>query len=219
MRALAPDPAARFATMRDLQVALESYARRAGLALSTVSLAGLMAQSFAAEIAAWHAAQRAGKTLGDHLAARPAAAAPTAGERTATDAFATSAGRRRSARVGRAAAVVALVGAFALAGGLARQAPALGAEPPDSRHGAGTASRRARPCGRARPSHAGGGLGARRRARAPGPAPSRARHAAPGTGAAGARARITPANLGSRFTATAIGGHPLSRQRRGRGIT
>src|SRR5205814_675449 len=97
----------RFATMREMQVALEAFARQASLALSSVSLAALMAQSFAAEIAAWHQAQRAGKTLGDHLAARPAAA-PADGERTATDAFAATAPRhRRGPRIGRAATVVA----------------------------------------------------------------------------------------------------------------
>ncbi|MFL5304896.1 MAG: serine/threonine-protein kinase, partial [Polyangia bacterium] len=119
MRALAPDPEARFATMRELQVALEGFARDAGLALSTVSLAALMQDLFASELAAWHAAQRAGKTLGDHLAARAVpAAAPT--ERTATDAFATAAGRPRSgARVRRALGLAAFAALFAVAGALA----------------------------------------------------------------------------------------------------
>ena len=78
MRALAPDPDARFATMRELQVALEGFARDAGVALSSVNLAALMQELFASELAAWHEAQRAGKTLGDHLAA-PARARPSPG--------------------------------------------------------------------------------------------------------------------------------------------
>jgi tRNA A-37 threonylcarbamoyl transferase component Bud32 len=121
MRALAPEPAERFATMRELQVALEGYAREAGLALSTVGLAGLMKDLFADELEAWHAAQRAGKTLGDHLAASPAPARDPAGEeRTATDAFAkTTRQKPARARLMRALALTAFAAVFATAGGLA----------------------------------------------------------------------------------------------------
>ena len=42
MRALAPDPDDRFQTMQALQIALESFARASGLALSTVALAAFM---------------------------------------------------------------------------------------------------------------------------------------------------------------------------------
>jgi hypothetical protein len=121
MRALAPDPAERFATMRDLQVALEGFAREAGLALSTVGLAALMNDLFADELAAWHAAQRAGKTLGDHLAASTAPARDLrTEERTATDAFGKTLPQRR-ARTGvlRALALAAFAAVFATAGGLA----------------------------------------------------------------------------------------------------
>ncbi|HVZ86604.1 MAG TPA: serine/threonine-protein kinase, partial [Polyangia bacterium] len=91
MRALAPDPADRYPTMRALQLALEAYAREASLPVSTAALAALMNELFADELAAWHVAQRAGKSLGEHLAAGPTG--PRAGdpgspvERTATDAF------------------------------------------------------------------------------------------------------------------------------------
>ena len=76
MRALAPDADDRFPTMQALQIALESFARAAGLALSTVALAAFVQELFADELAAWRAAQRAGKSLGEHLAAQPAASSP-----------------------------------------------------------------------------------------------------------------------------------------------
>src|SRR6188768_3476466 len=65
MRALAPDADDRFPTMQALQIALESFARAAGLALSSVALAGYVQQLFAEELAAWQAAQREGKSLGE----------------------------------------------------------------------------------------------------------------------------------------------------------
>jgi tRNA A-37 threonylcarbamoyl transferase component Bud32 len=135
MRALAPDPADRFPTMQSLQVALEAFAREASLPVSTVALGGLMQTLFAEELAAWRAAERAGKSLAEHLAARPVAL-PSQGkqdERTATDAFAPT--RLRASGRRRWTNVLALTGfacVFALAGGLfakkwksaAEQAPA-----------------------------------------------------------------------------------------------
>jgi tRNA A-37 threonylcarbamoyl transferase component Bud32 len=122
MRALAPDPDDRYPTMRALQVALEAYAREAGLPVSTVALAGLMKDLFADELAAWHEAQRAGKSLAEYLAAGPTGArAADPIERTATDAFGPTrrhvpaAGRRWT----RALGLVAFAALFALAGGLA----------------------------------------------------------------------------------------------------
>ena len=121
MRALAPDPADRFQTMQELQVALESYARGAGIVVSTVTLAAFVQELFAEELAAWRAAQREGKTLGEHLAAQAGGAAPAAAgraavDRTATDAFGGGRAGARGARrwlwpVASAAAI-----AFALAG-------------------------------------------------------------------------------------------------------
>ena len=88
MRALAPDPGDRYPTMQALQVALETFAREAGISVSTVALGGLMQQLFAEDLAAWHEAERAGKSLGEHLAARTVTVRAGAdGERTATDAF------------------------------------------------------------------------------------------------------------------------------------
>jgi serine/threonine protein kinase len=103
MRALAPEPGDRFPTMQALQVALESFARDAGLDPSTVALGAFMQGLFADEIAAWHAAEREDPS-----------------ERTATDAFAqtgpSTAGRRRLRGAFATAGFIAL---SALAGGLA----------------------------------------------------------------------------------------------------
>ncbi len=140
MRALAPEPGDRFATMRELQVALEGFAREAGLALSTVGLTALMNDLFADELEAWHAAQRAGKTLGDHLAASPAPARDLPGEeRTATDAFAkTTRQRPVRARLVRGLALAAFAAVFAVAGGVVakrwrtdRVAPVVSRPAPD----------------------------------------------------------------------------------------
>src|SRR5262245_17762625 len=117
LRALAPEPNDRFQTMQELQIALESFARASGLALSTVSLASFVQQLFGEELAAWRAAQREGKTLGEHLAAKPAVVASSdPAERTATDAFGTT--RRlevQRRRRQRTALIAGLVGACGLA--------------------------------------------------------------------------------------------------------
>ncbi|HVX96529.1 MAG TPA: serine/threonine-protein kinase [Polyangia bacterium] len=86
MRALARDPAARTPTAQALQLELEAFARQERLEVSTVALGALMQRLFADELAAWREAQRAGKSLGDHLAELQARR--PAGPRTATDAFA-----------------------------------------------------------------------------------------------------------------------------------
>jgi serine/threonine protein kinase len=121
MRALAPDPGQRFPTMQAMQVALEQFARDASLPVSTVALGALMQELFSEELAAWHEAQRAGKSLGEHLAARPVTIhSGDPGERTATDAFGPT--RRRAPAGGRwirALGLSAFAAVFALAGGLA----------------------------------------------------------------------------------------------------
>jgi serine/threonine protein kinase len=61
MRALAPDPAERFQTMQELQVALESYARAAGIVVSTVTLAAFVQGLFADELAAWRSPSAKGR--------------------------------------------------------------------------------------------------------------------------------------------------------------
>jgi hypothetical protein len=132
MRALAPDPADRFPTMQALQLALESFARSTGLGLSTVALAAFVQELFADDLAAWRAAQREGKTLGEHLAARPAATPPLdPADRTATDAFAPTRLRARSGfHWGRAAALAAVLALSAVGGGLvARRWTAASAAP------------------------------------------------------------------------------------------
>jgi hypothetical protein len=122
MRALAPEPDDRYPTMAALQSALESFARDAGIALSAMDLAAFVQDLFADELAAWRAAQKEGKSLGEHLAAR-AATPPARGaeERTKTDAFATSTRSRleRRTRWRRLAAGAGFFMVCAVAGGLA----------------------------------------------------------------------------------------------------
>jgi hypothetical protein len=120
MRALAPDPDQRFVSMQAFQMSLESFARDAGLAVSTVEIGTFVQELFAAELAAWKAAEREGKSLGEHLAARPAVPLELGPEdRTATDGFA-SAKVRASARGRwrRRAATAAFVALSAFAGGM-----------------------------------------------------------------------------------------------------
>ncbi|HVZ71048.1 MAG TPA: serine/threonine-protein kinase [Polyangia bacterium] len=119
MRALAREPEARTATAQALQVELETFARAERLEVSTVALGTFMQRLFADELAAWHAAQAAGQSLSDHLAAREAKR-PRDEPRTATDAFAatrrsTAAAPARGRR--RAIAAAALVG-VTITGGL-----------------------------------------------------------------------------------------------------
>ena len=112
MRALAPEADERFPTMQALQIALESFARASGLALSTVALATYVQELFAEELAAWQAAQRQGKSLAEHLAAKPAVvAAVDPADRTATDGFTRTA--RQAQRLARGARYAA-VATFAL---------------------------------------------------------------------------------------------------------
>jgi len=121
LRALAPDVEERFQTMQELQIALESFARASGVALSTVALAAYLQELFAEELAAWRSAQREGKSLADHLAAKAAAAASAdPAERTATDAFGTTAQHaRKRARLARYGAIAAFFGVCAAAGAIA----------------------------------------------------------------------------------------------------
>src|SRR5450432_192587 len=123
MRAMEREPAQRTPTAQALQVALETFARRERLEVSTVALGTFMQTLFAEDLEEWRAAQRAGKSLSDHLAEREARRPSTDGVRTATDAFAATrrvaAGRGRR-RVGAAAALLALTitgGLFAMARG------------------------------------------------------------------------------------------------------
>jgi eukaryotic-like serine/threonine-protein kinase len=121
MRALAPDPANRFPTMQALQIALEAFARQASLPVSTVALGGLMQALFADELAEWRAAERAGKSLAEHLAAHPVTIRSTDkdDQPTATDAFGPT--RLRASGGRRWTNVLALTGfacVFAFAGGL-----------------------------------------------------------------------------------------------------
>jgi serine/threonine protein kinase len=126
MRALAREPAERTPTAQALQVELEAFARSERLEVSTVALGAFMQSLFADDLESWRKAQRAGKSLSEHLADREVArVSPTV--RTATDAFAAT--RRVAAQHNRrrALAVAALLGATVTGGVLAatklRRAP------------------------------------------------------------------------------------------------
>ena len=67
LRALAADPAQRYATARELQRDLAAFAAAQRLDVSATGLAGLMADSFATELAQWHDAERSGSTLEQHI--------------------------------------------------------------------------------------------------------------------------------------------------------
>ena len=67
MKALQRDPARRYQTARDMQQAIEAYAREAKLTLSAAGLEAFMGQAFAEELLAVDEAQRAGKPLSAHL--------------------------------------------------------------------------------------------------------------------------------------------------------
>jgi tRNA A-37 threonylcarbamoyl transferase component Bud32 len=70
LKALAKNPAERYATAQELQLDLEAFARDQRLAMSSVSVARLMASLFEGRTRAWEAAKRAGKGLGEHLLER-----------------------------------------------------------------------------------------------------------------------------------------------------
>jgi len=67
MRALADDPAARYATAEELGTDLDELAREHKLKQSSTALAAAMSQLFAVELAAWREARAAGVPLADHL--------------------------------------------------------------------------------------------------------------------------------------------------------
>ena len=68
MRALARDPKQRYQSAEQLQLDLEQFALDHRLALSAVSMAIEMKALFRDQIEAWTAAERAGQSLGEHLA-------------------------------------------------------------------------------------------------------------------------------------------------------
>jgi protein kinase-like protein len=67
MRALAEDPAARYATAEQLVTDLDELAREHKLKQSSNALATMMGQLFAVELTAWREARAAGVPLADHL--------------------------------------------------------------------------------------------------------------------------------------------------------
>ena len=67
LRALRRDRDARFATAQDLQLALEDFARQHGVALSSVALSAYLGERFGDKLAAWRDAERAGRTLTEHV--------------------------------------------------------------------------------------------------------------------------------------------------------
>lgn len=71
MRALARSREQRFASARDLQLALEALAHEERLVMTPAARARYMQALFAAKLAAWRAAEGAGRSLGQHLASLP----------------------------------------------------------------------------------------------------------------------------------------------------
>jgi hypothetical protein len=69
MRALARDPRQRYQSAEQLQIDLEQFALDHRLAISAVSMAIEMKTLFREHVEAWTAAERAGQSLGEHLAA------------------------------------------------------------------------------------------------------------------------------------------------------
>jgi len=69
MRALARDPRQRYQSAEQLQIDLEQFALDHRLAVSAVSMAIEMRTLFRDQVEAWSAAERAGQSLGEHLAA------------------------------------------------------------------------------------------------------------------------------------------------------
>jgi hypothetical protein len=67
VRGLARERNARWSTARELQVALEAFARKEQLALSGVTLARLMEELFPNDLHAWQEAQSRGASLSQHL--------------------------------------------------------------------------------------------------------------------------------------------------------
>jgi hypothetical protein len=68
MRALARDPRQRYQSAEQLQLDLEQFALDHRIAISAVSMAIEMKTLFRDDVEAWTAAERAGQSLGEHLA-------------------------------------------------------------------------------------------------------------------------------------------------------
>jgi serine/threonine protein kinase len=71
MRALEKDRARRVSTARELQDALEEFARKKQLRVSSIALQQLMERAFAERIAEWERARSEGKSLAEHLQTLP----------------------------------------------------------------------------------------------------------------------------------------------------
>jgi serine/threonine protein kinase len=100
MMALKRDPAQRYETAEDMMLDLEECARAQGLTISPNRLSKVMHELYGRKIAAWTDAQRAGKSLGEHLAGAMVRAISATGETEAmTEVTPTSGIRpRRSVR-------------------------------------------------------------------------------------------------------------------------
>jgi hypothetical protein len=71
MRALERSRARRFATAGELQLALDEISQQLHLATSPIVRARFLQDLFARKLAAWRAAEEAGRSLGQHLASLP----------------------------------------------------------------------------------------------------------------------------------------------------
>lgn len=67
MKTLAPSAGERFATARDLQLALEDFARSRQLRFSSVGLSEYMSSLFPSQVGAWDLARRSGQSLIEYV--------------------------------------------------------------------------------------------------------------------------------------------------------
>ena len=70
MRMLSRDPANRYQTAEEAQLALETFARDSRLHVSALTMSAQLRDLFSDRIEAWRAAEQAGRSLVDHLAAQ-----------------------------------------------------------------------------------------------------------------------------------------------------
>jgi eukaryotic-like serine/threonine-protein kinase len=111
MRALARDPADRYATVRELQLDIERFAVESKLSISSARLGGFMQQQFADRIASWR--ERVALDHAARMARPPSAEVEIVGVDAATIADAQAARPRRRARAGIVAGVVTGIAAMA----------------------------------------------------------------------------------------------------------
>jgi serine/threonine protein kinase len=115
MKALAANPDERYPSARALQRDLKALASQLALDLSVSALSRLVAGVFGSELQQWRDAERAGRTLAQHVTAsasptlvdRPAPPGPAGSERSAPDRLRPANARRLRSQLVRIALIVA----------------------------------------------------------------------------------------------------------------